>query len=249
MKIKKNDMLEAYGKLILVAILVILLVVFLVRYQKTEDPQETTSAIETTEQTTGTTETERQTETTLEEENPLREDADPEIHTLMERFFQAKFDCDIESLRQIVNPIDGYTEESLYEDRYGMEENSLMEIENYEVKSCYTKDGLVSGTYFVWVYVEIKYVHAATPAPALFRMYVCTDENGYYIYNGSLEGEISAYRDEMSAKADVLELVAMINQRYQEAMNHDEDLLNIVLSMTGEQESEEQSTQEGQEGN
>lgn len=234
---KKNKRRKIYWILIPSILLLLVLVGLLVKKTIEEDmtiemQQESTAQLEIIMESE--TETESESEEIQTEENALQKDNYPEINQLMERFFQAKFDCNVEELSQIVNPIDGYTEERLYEDRYGKKENSLLEIESYQLDSCYTKEGLLEGTYIVWVYVEIKYINAETPAPALFRMYVCTDENGYYIHNGILEGELSTYRDEISAKADVLELVSMINQRYQEAVNHDEDLRNIVLSMEGE---------------
>lgn len=241
MKINGKEMLEAYWKIILVAALAVILAVFLVKCGSGDaEPEDVTAEnLALTESVSETT----QTTDRNKEDNPLQQDTIPELKELMEQFFQAKFDCDIETLRQLVNPIDGYTEESLYEDRYGGEENSIFEIESYHVESCYSKKGLVEGTYIVWVYVDIKYVNAETPAPALFRMYICTDESGYYIYNGSLEGEISTYRDEISAKEDVLELVNMVNQRFQEAVNHDEQLKKIVLSMEGADKAEETQSQ------
>lgn len=228
---------------VLIASIIVLLasfVVFFTRYSNGNDKEQKSM---TTENVSETTQTEDNKEDN-KEENPLLQDVIPKMKELMEQFFQAKFDCDVETLHQLVNPADSYTEESLYEERYGREENSLFEIERYQVESCYSKKGLLEGTYIVWVYVDVKYVHAETPAPALFRMYVCTDENGYYIYNGSLEEEISTYRDEISAGEDVAELAAMVNQRFLEAVNHDEQLKNIVLAMEGSNAEESQIPEE-----
>ncbi len=180
----------------------------------------------------------------VQEENPLLQDALFEINKLMEWFFQAKFDCDIETLQQIVSPNDGYSAERLYEERYGKDESGLLEIESYQVKSCYSKNGLTDGTYLVWVLVDIKYVHAAAAAPALYRMYVCRGENGYFIDNDISEEE-AVYRDEISQEADVQELIAEVNQRFQEAVDQDEQLKEIVLAMDVS-EFEEQSLEETQ---
>lgn len=244
----KEEKWERYWRVILIvaiASIIVLLLSFMVFFMRSGDDNKKEQKSMTTE---NPTQTESVSETTQEadqiEDNPLLQDAVPEIKELMEQFYQAKFDCDVETLRQLVSPTDAYTEESLYEERYGREENSLFEIESYQVESCYSKKGLEEGTYLVWVYVDIKYVHADTPAPALFRMYVCTDENGYYIYNGSLEGEIGVYRDEISAKEDVLGLATMVNQRFQEVVNQDEQLKNIVLAMEGTTAEESQISEE-----
>ena len=172
------------------------------------------------------------------------QDALFEINKLMEWFFQAKLDCDVETLQQIVSPNDGYSAERLYEERYGKDESGLLEIESYQVKACYSKNGLTNGTYLVWVLVDVKYVHAAVAAPALYRMYVCSGENGYFIDN-DISKEEAAYRDEVSAAADVQELVAEVNRRFQEAVDQDEQLKEIVLAMDVS-DLEEQSLEETQ---
>ena len=181
----------------------------------------------------------------LENENPLLQDAIFEVNKLMEWFFQAKFDCDVETLQQIVSPNDGYSAERLYEERYGKDESGLLEIESYHVKECYSKRGLTEGSFVVWVLVEVKYKQADTPAPALYRMYVCSGENGYYINNEVLEEE-AAYRDEVSTMEDVQKLVEEVNQRFLEVVDQDEQLRNIVFAMEGADSEEEQNLEEEQ---
>lgn len=178
-----------------------------------------------------------------EDENPLLQDAVFEINRLMEWFFQAKFDCDVETLQQIVSPNDGYSAERLHEERYGKDESGLLEIESYYVKECYSKMGLTEGSFVVWTLVEVKYKNADTPAPALYRMYVCSGENGYYINNEILEDE-AIYRDEISAMEDVQKLVEEVNQRFLEALEQDKQLKDIVLAMEGTDSEEEQGLEE-----
>ncbi len=77
------------------------------------------------------------------------------------------------------------------------------------------------------MYYEIKFVNAQTPAPALNKMYVCTDDTGVYIYNGTIEGEISNYLDEVSHEPDVVALVEEVNEKLETAISQDEELRGI----------------------
>lgn len=242
-----DDMIKLYWKvvsfLLLFAVVVFLGLNFVKGTNKKEAELESTteniSLMESVTEPLITTEAE-----SLEEENPLLKDAIFEINKLMEWFFQAKFDCDIETLQQIVSPSNEYQAERLHEERYGKDESGLLEIESYFVKSCYSKRGLLEGTFFVWVLVEVKYVNAETTALALYRMYVCKGENGYYI-NHEISEEEAAYRDEISEMEDVQKLIEEVNQQFQEAVNQDEQLKNIVLTMEGtDSKSEEMQSSE-----
>jgi len=242
-------MLKKYWKIIIALLISITLMIFVIfpfrSNDKDRNEQESTTSeiVNTTENETRETvsTTERETETITEiiigtEENPLLKDDSLEIRELMERFYQAKFNCEVETLHQLVGPFDSYSEESLYEERYGKKEDGLLELESYQVEACYSKKGLTDETYFVWALVNMKYKNADTPAPALFRMYVCKNENGYYIYNDTLSEEVKEYRDEISSKEDVLNLIDVVNQRLKEAVSQDEQLKNLVLSIKDEDE-------------
>lgn len=243
-----DDMVKLYWRTVFILLVGTVLVVLGLFFMKGIGGGETESESRTTESlapTESVTETIQTTVEPVKNENPLVQDAIFEIHKLMEWFFQAKFDCDIEMLQQMVSPADSYNVDRLYEERYGKDESGLLEIENYHVRSCYTKNGLTDGTYIVWVFVEVKYVNAAASAPALYRMYVCRKDDGYYINNEVLEEE-AAYCEEVSAMEDVQELVAEVNQRFQEVLDQDEQLKNIVLVMKGKDLEEDSSSEEVQ---
>lgn len=251
-----DDMIKLYWKTVLVLFVGVILIGFGFYLRKEIGGKEEESEIisseridtENTEDIEDTNNIDIKTTETITdvlEENPLLKDAIFEINKLMEWFFQAKFDCDIETLQQLVSPNDGYSAERLYEERYGKEESGLLEIESYHVKECYSKAGLREGTFLVWVLVEVKYKQAETVAPALYRMYVCSGENGYYINNEITEEE-AVFREEVSAMEDVQNLIAEVNQRFQEAVDQDEQLKHIVLAMEGTDSEEAQDFEETQ---
>lgn len=245
-----DNRIKLYWRTVAILSAVIILSVwglYLIRGNKEEAESEhvITENLESTENIRERTTITAITETeSAEQENPLIQDAVFEINKLMEWFFQAKFDCNIETLQQIVRPIEEYSAERLYEERYGKGEDGLLEIESYHVQNCYSKRGLAEGTFFVWVYVDVKYVNADTPAPALYRMVVCSGENGYYIYNDVLEEEERVYFEEVSAMEDVQELVDYVNQLFLEVIEQDEQLREIVLTMHGTDSEEVQSSED-----
>lgn len=243
-----DDKIKLYGRMFSISLGIILLAfgLFLVKAIRGENTKSGNVMTESAVPTEGKSEMTQVTDLVSEKsDNPLVQDAVFEIHKLMEWFFQAKLDCDIETLQQIVNPSDWYHADRLYEERYGREESGLLEIESYQVESCYSKKGLTEGTYLVWTSVEVKYVNAETPAPALYRMYVCRDGDRYYI-NYDVSEEEAAYCEEVSAMEDVQELVASVNQRFQEVWDQDEQLKKIVLIMEGKNLEENPSSEQAQ---
>lgn len=238
---KIKALVETYGRAGIAMVLIIIICVMLAKVSSSQEQtgeQNTTSAarVQEEEQTTAAPET----ETVVSE---LQKDAYPEIQKLMERYFEAKMNCDVEALGQIVYPIAGYTVEGLENDLGIPESEAFRRVEDYRNIVCYTKPGLLQDTYVVWVYYETKYVNVETTAPCMFKAYVCTDETGVYIYNDTIEGEISNYLDEVSQDADVVELVNAVNQQLTEAYNHDPALKNIYDILMGVTEPVQSQTE------
>lgn len=232
---KIKVLLETYGRAVAAIILIIVLSVLFVKLADTSGEDE----IDVVQSVNGESTAEKQEETEAESteaetvNSELQKDAHPEIQQLMEKYFEAKLNCDVEALGQIVYPLAGYTVEGMENDLGLPESEAFRRVEDFCNISCYTKPGLLEGTYIVWVYFETKYVNVETPAPCMFKAYVCTDETGVYIYNGTIEGEISNYLDEVSQDEDVVALVNAVNQQLTEACNHDADLKNIYDILWG----------------
>lgn len=229
-----KDLLEKYGIITVAAVpVIVVLGIMIVTLAKPPESanvllptvQESTSA---PEPATKAAKPEPETSATS-----LRRNAYPDIQALMERYFEAKLSCDVEALRQIVNPMSGYTQEGLEFDLGLPASEEFRRVENYQNIMCYTKPGLLQDTYVVWVYYETKYLNAGTAAPSMFKAYVCTDDMGVYIYNGAIEGEISNYLDEVSQDEDVVALVNSVNQQLDEACGSDEGLQGIFDILWG----------------
>lgn len=238
-KIKK--FMSNYGKAVIVAILLVILSVVLVKCTGNEPKNQKTTEDETMESTT-TLDTELETKESEAISNVLKKDEYPEINTLLNAYFDAKITYDVDKLSQLVYPIEGVTTEQLQMEVEGIEAYSNIEV--------YTKPGLLADTYVAWVYYEIKFLNTQIAAPALSKMYICTDEQGeVYIYNGTIEGEITSYIDELSKDSEVLALIETVNQKFQEALNLDAELNALFMqlyetNMGGEEISEETSEEE-----
>ena len=238
-KIKK--FMITYGKAVIVATLLVILSVVLVKCTgNTPNDQETTKDKEVESTTVEDTELVSEESETMSDE--LKRDAYPKINTLLNSYFDAKLTYDVDKLSQLVYPIGEVTKEQLQMEVEGIETYNNIEI--------YTKPGLLADTYVAWVYYEIKFLNTQVAAPSLSKMYICTDEQGeVYIYNGTIEGEITSYIDELSKDPEVLALIDTVNQKFQDTLSSDEDLNALIRKLDetnegGEESSEEESSEE-----
>ena len=99
-------------------------------------------------------------------------------------------------------------------------------VEGYQNISCYTKKGLDTGSYAVFVYYELKFAQIETPAPGLEFQYVYTNEEGnLVIFNREADEELNAYVENIIAGEDVQSLRAEVKEKYEAAKALDEDLV------------------------
>ena len=105
-------------------------------------------------------------------------------------------------------------------------------IEDYQNIKCYSKDGLVDGTYVVYVYYEVKFKNIDTLAPSMIREYVCTNEDGaVYINNGTVDGEIAAWLEEVQSSDSAQKLVGDVNESLNKAAESDEKLSSLIAKL------------------
>lgn len=183
-------------------------------------------------------ETEGTSASETEAANELLVDAHLKINKLIETYFNAKLDCDLETLLKIVSNTEAVSEEKLQkESEY---------IEDYQNIKCYTKNGLLEDTYIVYVYFEYKFYNIDTNAPAMIRMYVCTNEAGdVYIYNEAVDGEIASYMEEVNGGEDVIALFTETDGKLTTAIESDENLMGFYTKLVEGVGSEtEASTEE-----
>ncbi|MGI6096179.1 MAG: SH3 domain-containing protein [Lachnospiraceae bacterium] len=152
----------------------------------------------------------------IDDTNPLEKNAYPELNAVIETFYTAWGNKDINSMKSVTDSFDATDEAKVLNSTY---------IESYNNINTYTKKGLTDGSYVVFVSYELKFVDIDTPAPGLTQVYVETDSNGkFYIHTDDEEPEIQTYVEKVTQDADVQELISTVQQAYQDAQNSDEEL-------------------------
>lgn len=158
------------------------------------------------------------------ENSPLKKDAYPKVNTLVTSYFKDLADGNVEDLKKVVDELTPEEEQQLA--------NKKEYIERYDNISCYTKPGPIKDSYIVFAYYETKFLNIKTLVPGLMPLYVCTSEDGgLYVVNSQLEDDTQTYIETVKEDKDVLELVARVNGKYQEAQNSDPDLKSFVAKL------------------
>ncbi|MDF2844645.1 MAG: hypothetical protein K0R00_3071 [Herbinix sp.] len=156
----------------------------------------------------------------------LEKDSHPRITKLIEDYYMAMKNYDLDTLQTLVsdpaavNSMNELKQISEYFDDYV----------NIEV---YTKKGFIDGTYIVYAYYEIEIINIKTPVPCLSKLYVISDSNGDFKINlGTIKDkETKAYYEARNKDEDVLDLINLTNERYEEAKAGDEDLKNFCENL------------------
>jgi hypothetical protein len=165
---------------------------------------------------------ETETETEEETDAPLVEN-DPAILEIVQKYYTAVGNKDIETLKTLVESLD----ES---DQQAIESNDV--IESYNNISVYSKDGPVEGSYVVYAYYEGKLADYDTLVPSLMGLYLRTDDEGsLYVADWDNDETVQAYIEEQKSDADVQALIERVNQACEAAEDSDPSLKAYMDSL------------------
>lgn len=169
-------------------------------------------------------ETAANTETEKTDIVPLEENAVPEVNELLQQYYQAAADGDMDTLNRLVNTYDEDTQIYL--------EKMSGHIEYYQNVACYTKPGPVDGSYIVYAYYEVKFKDLDTAVPGISPYLVYPKEDGsLYIYEGDVDESVNAYVEEVSAQDDVIDLMNRVQVVFNEAVMQDDNLNNYLAQL------------------
>ena len=185
-------------------------------------------------ETTSVSETEEATTMAIPDE-PLQENAFAEVNALVEKYYQAMADGDMDTLLSIATGIDEKEQIKIVK--------KSEYVENYPTVTCYTKQGPVADSYIVYAYYEVKLVNYETLTPGMNALYVCKNEEGSYYINGETQSdEIIDYCEMISAQDDVVDLVNTVQVKYNEIKSTDmelskflDELPDILTAAVGEE--------------
>jgi uncharacterized protein YgiM (DUF1202 family) len=235
-----SEFIRMYGKYIVMAVAAIVVVVIVIvvvgRPKKEEEVPETTVPVVSESAETPAPAPELPGGT-------LEKDTNQAVVTLVNAYFTAVQNCDVEALSAVVDSTDSISVEQLQAEREY--------VEGYQNISCYTLNGLTDGTYVVYVSYDMKFLNVETPAPCLIRLYVCTNaEGGLYIFNqeNGMDSAVVSYMEEVNSREDVKALMSDVDVRLTEAMAADEALNALVSKLHGNSTpAEGETSPEGEE--
>jgi len=156
-------------------------------------------------------------------EDPLAENAYTNVNELMNRFYKALADGDLETVKSVKD----YSSDK---DLITYEKKSEF-IEGYDDIKCYTKSGVEENSYFVYVTYAVKIKDIATKAPGLNAFYVYTAEDGNLKIDGDTEENIRAAFKLVTSQDDVVDLYNKIDVNYKEAIASDDTLEQFMESL------------------
>lgn len=173
----------------------------------------------------------------------LQETDDKAIVELVNNYFTALTEGDLNKLSEIMDSVDGISADTLKaEGEY---------IEEYKNVKCYVKDGLNKNEYVVYVYYENKILNIDTLAPGAIILYVKKDaaSNEYKIQSNINDDKISKYIKKLSKEKDIINFNKEVDDKLDKACIEDPDLkaLRDALISSGNEEASSESGSDSQE--
>lgn len=158
-------------------------------------------------------------------ENKLTKDGYPEVTALINTYFNAMANNDIESLKKILYQVTPENEAEVVA--------NSERVESYDDVECYTKLGPSEDIYIAIATYSVKFLNIDTKAPGLLTFYICTNEEGQlYIYN-TLDAEMKSYMQTVvSEDQDIAALMQETEVSYDAALASDENLKNYVSALS-----------------
>lgn len=240
LKRAKNTSLESYRTLILAAlkvvlpvlalIIVIATVVSLVR-TKNEKQEEEAVAM-----------TEAATEETVALE-PLEVNAHSEVNSIMASYYNALAAGDMETVK---SHMDYISETDLIQLK-----NKNEFVESYNELNCYTRNGVVENSYFVYVTYKAKFNGFDTLVPGVTTHYVYPVEDGSLKIAKEFDEQVNAALMVTSCQDDVVDIFNKVDVEYKEILAEDEELNQFLTemsamakTMTGEEIAKQEAGEE-----
>ena len=183
------------------------------------------TADETASAETQTAEAESRTDENEVAYVPLEENAYPEINALIEQYYQAAAEGDIDT----INSIKDYSEQT---ELLQIQEKSNY-LEGYEDINCYTKPGPEENSYVVYASYYAKFKDIDRTVCGLNTFVVCQNSDGeYYIHDCTNDEAMREYRINVTKQDDVVELFNRVQVEYNEAVTEDEELAAFLTQLS-----------------
>ena len=159
---------------------------------------------------------------------PLQKNEDPKIEELINAYYTAYVNGDIETIRSLVENLDDTEVLQIQE--------TSKYAESYPTVDIYTKEGPTDNTILVYVCSEIKFTEFEEPLPGMKPFYVRIDENGDYHIMEDIECSESEanYIKIVSLQDDVVDMNNRVAAAYNDMVASDPDLAKFLLDLNTE---------------
>ncbi|MCH5257487.1 MAG: SH3 domain-containing protein [Lachnospiraceae bacterium] len=155
-------------------------------------------------------------------EVPLQENDNPKIAELINEYYTAQVNGDVDTIRKLVEDID---------DKIVMRiEETSAYIESYPTLDIYYKPGPKENSYVVYVCSTVKFTDYDEPVPGMTVHYVCQRDDGSYYINRSDEGDEDElnYIMKVNLQDDVIDLNNKVTASYNNMVAEDENLQMLI---------------------
>lgn len=151
----------------------------------------------------------------------LEEDAHPEINGVVNEYYSAQADGDIDkvsSLNTYLNDIEKIRISEL--SKY---------VESYPEINVYTKPGMTDNSYVAYVCSKVKFENHDQLLPGMQTYYIGMDDSGnYYINDGTYDAAIYDYIKNITLQDDVVDLNNKVVVEYNDLLASDDDLNEFI---------------------
>lgn len=160
-------------------------------------------------------------------EIPVTENTIPEIQQLIDTYYGAYAIGDIETIKTITNYLD---------ETEGLRIQAMSEfVEDYPVKTIYTRPGPVQDSFLAYVHFKMKVTNFEDTVSGMETFYICKKADGsYYLNEGEVSEEELKFIEKVAAQEDVVELYNRVNVECSDTLKANEELFYYIQEVVKE---------------
>lgn len=148
---------------------------------------------------------------------PYEKDADKELNSFIEEYFNAITACDNVKLQDMV------TDASEYSNDENLKRKAEF-ITGYNNITVYTKEGLEDGSYIAFVVANLTIAGVNSSPYDIVTLYIVNGAQGYRIQNGILPEDTAEYIERIKGDKDIQKIYRSVEEKNEELKEKDASL-------------------------
>lgn len=160
-------------------------------------------------------------------EVPLAENTIPQVQELIDAYYSAYAGGDIATLKTLTNYLD---------ETEALRIQAMSEyVEDYPVKTIYTRQGPSEDSLLAYVHFKMKVKNFEDTISGMETFYVCKKADGsYYLNEGEVSEEELKFIEKVAAQEDVVELYNRVNVECSDTLKANEELFYYIQEVVKE---------------